>query len=159
MREHERWKRERAYEEPWQLAKSLGPVPGENYSRYEFTGGAGLQSERSTVEERWGERVQRIAVESPSCQIRQESWSDLINLETRAASQPSPFEIPPPNSSPQPCILHPRLIVCGLTTLSRLSNYPSVVFCRPRFSKNRKIILILYLFLFSFQESIFFDNC
>lgn len=53
--------RESAYEEPWQLAKSLGPVPGENYSRYEFTGGAGLQGERSTVEERWGGRVQRIA--------------------------------------------------------------------------------------------------
>lgn len=39
----------------WQLAKSLGPVPGENYSRYEFTGGAGLQGRKKYCgrEMRW----------------------------------------------------------------------------------------------------------
>jgi len=33
----------RGYGKPWQLAKSLGSAPGENYSRYEFTVGAGLR--------------------------------------------------------------------------------------------------------------------
>jgi len=31
------------YGKAWQLAKSLGSAPGENYSRYEFTVGAGLR--------------------------------------------------------------------------------------------------------------------
>lgn len=62
-----------AYEEPWQLAKSLGFAPGENYSRYEFTVGAGLRGRKKNgAEEKRAERVQRIAVES-SGQIRQES--------------------------------------------------------------------------------------
>lgn len=41
-----------AYEELWRLAKSLGSAPGENYSRYEFTVGAGSQGERTVKGER-----------------------------------------------------------------------------------------------------------
>lgn len=58
--------RERAYEKPWQLAKSPGSAPGENYSRYEFTVGAGgcrVKEERRRG--RVGGLVQRIVVESP----------------------------------------------------------------------------------------------
>jgi len=56
--EDRRERSEQAYEEPWQLAKSLGFAPGENYSRYEFTVGAGLRGDRRTAleEERRAER-------------------------------------------------------------------------------------------------------
>lgn len=64
----------RGYGKPWQLAKSLGSAPGENYSRYEFTVGAGLR--RAKEERRNGGNGMRvegaarwIAVES-SGQIR-----------------------------------------------------------------------------------------
>lgn len=87
----------------------------------------------------------RIAVESPSCQIRQESWLDLINLETRVASQPVRNSTPGPVATVSPASLHPRLIACGLTTLSRLSNYLGFMFRRPRFFQ---AISILY---FSFS--------
>lgn len=65
---------ERAYEELWRLAKSLGFALGENYSRYEFTVGAGSQGKRTVKGEREWEgttdngrapgqiRLERIAV-------------------------------------------------------------------------------------------------
>lgn len=90
--------------------------------------------------------VQRIAVESPG-QIRQESRSDLINLETRARRTylPTNLRTYPPIYPARPkfhpdrrhsrsrTLTNPRLIAFSLTTLSRLSNYLGIEFRRPRF--------------------------
>lgn len=99
---------EGAYEELWRLAKSLGFAPGENYSRYEFTVGAGSQGKRTVKgEQEWegttdsgrapGQiRLERIAV-----------GLNMVNLETRAANLSSPSKISSPSHpSPHKSVLH-----------------------------------------------------